>query len=810
MASAALLVLAGIAWFPDATREPERQESSTAVSAQQAVIDRVVRRTVRESQLGVEAPAAEAAPVEVSQAQSAPQAILPERGIDMDRLPESYSRGTYHGPMQRAPRTGAPEAESSRSPEWFDAASAHDAIIEQTARTGRAFTFAVLRVSPGTDVQALDRSLAALGSRIEGSAGAYVRVRVPGERSRLESIAALPGVLGIGSVPPRIKAGEAFVRTMLARRANEPVPVYITLMSSDPAGEWRQALSGFGAVVGAYDGDVRSYTANLPGAALAPVLAADFVLAVEPVPIVVANHDSAVPVMGVDGFRRYDPVAQRFSGLTGSGIAVGVLDTGLNTRHWDIAHGRESICGANFVAEENWDLWLDDNGHGTHVFGTIAGAGRADPLLAGMAPELSHLRFGKVLSAYGFGSGDDIRRGMDYLARPSSCRREGVSSDAVKPLIVNMSLAASRLTFSGRGVGERKLDAVVQTHSQLYVVAQANSGQHGFSNFGTAKNSLAVGAVDDSGVIAGFSSHGPTADGRLAPSVVGTGVSVTSARGGGSLSSHNTWSGTSMASPAVAGVAALLMQARAEFQNRPALARARLMASAIRPDAYLAGPAQLPVDNTAGPGAFQNLYGLGLVSARTSLYSDDNDRGWLIGSASARPDGDSYEYIDIQIPEGAGRLDVVLTWDEQPADTFTRSVLNNLDLWVDRGADCDAHACGEHASRSPLDNVEWLLIENPAPGAYRIKAVPVEVYGESSTAAVAWVIHRGSGPPRLELTLEDSSADAESEYLTVDVTIESDRYVASGTTIHLNCRPRPLRQCVRRAVHVVVARTRPT
>ena len=396
----------------------------------------------------------------------------------------------------------------------------------------------------------------------------------------------------------------------------------------------------------------------------------------------------------------------------------------------------------------------------------------------------------------GPGSGDDIRRGMDYLSRPTGCSWQGTLSEAVKPLIVNMSLSASHLSFSGRGVGERKLDSVVQAHSQLYVVAQANSGLHGFSNYGTAKNSLAVGAVDDAGIIAWFSSHGPTADGRLAPGVVGTGVNLTSARGGASLSGHRTLSGTSMSSPSVSGVAALLMEARPEFQNRPALTRARLMASAIRPNAFLESRAQLPEDNTDGPGGFNNLYGLGLVSARTSLFSNDNAGGWLIGSASAQPDNDTYEYIDIEVPEGAGRVDIVLTWDEQPADTLTRSVLNNLDLWADRGADCDADACGELASRSEVDNVEWLLIEDPAPGIYRLKVVPVEVYGESSTAAIAWKIVLGEARPQLDLHVEETSpANADSEYVTLDVTIESSHFVASGTTIHLTCRAAGHSQC---------------
>ena len=759
-------------------------------SPEQAALERMLERTLSESRIGDEVPTAIPAPSGDSPppAVSPPQASPSQREVSTDSLPEGYSLGTYRGTMQRAPRTGVRVAEPAPNPDWLESASTHDAILDQAARAGRTYTFAVLRVAPGTDLQALDRSLLALDSRIEGSTGEYVRVRVPSDRGQLESIAGLAGVLGMGTVPPGIKADEAFVQEMLSRPAGEQVPVYITLMASDPAGEWRQALTELGVVVGTYDTDLRSYTANMPAAALAPVLAGDFVLSVEPIPTVTVNHASAVPVMGVDGVRHYDSVTGRFSGLTGSGVSVGVLDTGLNTSHLDIAYGRSSICGTNFVGGEDWDLWLDRNGHGTHVFGTIAGAGRTKPVLAGMAPAVSHLRIAKVLSTGGSGIEDDIRRAMDYLSRPTSCLWQGRSTVAARPLIVNMSLAAVSLAYSGRGVGERKLDSVVHGHSQLYVVAQANSANQGFSNYGTAKNSLAVGAVYDSGIIADFSSHGPTADGRLAPNVVGTGVDVTSLRGGAVQSGHRTLSGTSMAAPSVAGVAALLMEARPEFRNRPALARARLMASAIRPHTYFESRKQLPGDNTDGPGAFNHQYGLGLVSARTSLFSRDDPEGWLIGSATSQPENDSYEYIDIDVPEGAGRLDVVLTWDEQPADTLTRSVLNNLDLWADQGADCVKEACGEHASRSDVDNIEWLSIDDPVPGTYRVKVVPVEVYGEPSTAAVAWNILRGKPTPELEMALEVAAANTGSEYITVDITVDASRYLASGTTVQLGCR----------------------
>lgn len=788
LASIAALVAAGILWRSlDPLPEPGAQ-----VASERAALDRTVRRTFEESRTGVEVPPVEAPPIgsvaEDSRRPVQPPPMPAESDVGMSGLPEGYSLGEYRGRMQRAPRTVGGGPAPSPNPEWLDSASAAGALLDRAARSGRDFTFAVLRVSQGTDLSALNDRLGPLGARIVGNSGEYARVRVPADARGIEAIAAVAGVVGIGAVPPGLKAEEAFVQDMLSRSAAEPVPVFVTLMAPDPAGEWRRPLAELGVAAGAYDADLRSYTANMPAAALANVLAADFVLSVEPVPEVTVNHDSSVPAMGADGFREFDPATQEFSGITGSGIAVVVLDTGLNTSHMDIAHGRASICGANFVADEDWDLWVDLGDHGTHVFGTIAGAGRTDPVLAGVAPGLSHLRFGKILSAHGFGSGDDIRRGMDYLSRPSGCAWQGAMSAAVKPLIVNMSLSATSLAFSGRGVGERKLDSVVHAHSQLYVVAQSNAGVHGFSNYGTAKNSLAVGAVDDAGLLAGFSSHGPTFDGRLAPGVVGTGVGLTSARGGASVSGHNEFSGTSMAAPSVAGVAALLMEARPEFRNRPALTRARLMASAIRPHAHLESRAQLPGDNTDGPGAFNNLYGLGLVSARMSLFSRDGPEGWLIGSATSRPEGEGYEYIDIEVPEHAAQLDIVLTWDEQPADTLTRSVLNNLDLWADHGADCAGDACGEHSSRSEVDNVEWLLIEDPAPGTYRIKVVPVEIYGESSTAAVAWKVLIGEPVPQLGVEIEDSSAGADSEYITLDVTVDASDYVASGTTLHLSCR----------------------
>ena len=350
-----------------------------------------------------------------------------------------------------------------------------------------------------------------------------------------------------------------------------------------------------------------------------------------------------------------------------------------------------------------------------------------------------------------------------------------------------MSLSGSSRRFEGRGFSERKLDSIVWGHRQLYVVAQSNESIDGFSDFGAAKSSLAVGATLDSGDIAPFSSHGPTADGRLAPQVVAAGVRVNSARGGASRGEYRAISGTSMSSPAVAGVAALLMDAAPEHQEHPALARARLMAGAIRPDAWLDAPDAFPSTNTGGPGPMQAQYGLGKVSARTSALSRDGSGGWTGGGAISELREGEYAHQDIEVPAGTSRLDLVMTWDEPPADAIASTVLNDLDLWLDRDGDCEEAECGEQSSASRVDNVEWIILRNPEPGTYRAKVVARRVYTAPPRAALAWTVIRGKSTPKL-MVATDRTLLAGNEEQELTVTVTADEYVAAGTRLHLDCR----------------------
>ncbi len=710
------------------------------------------------------------------------------------QAPEGYSFATTDGEMAKGRMKTAEQGSQhlvQPGREWLHDPNATADIAAAAAAAGRDWSFGWLEHHPDVRLAEIKPSLAAQGVEVLGAAGNLIRAKLPADPARLAAIMAAPGVHGIGTVPKEVKVPESFAAEALQAGLSDQAPVFITLMTDDPDGRWRRQLESLGVVVAGFDASIRVYTAVLAYGALDAVTNADFVLGVEPIGIVEATHNSAVPAMGADALRTYDGSPGLFSGIGGASVPIAVMDTGLNINHLDISNHRSSICGVNFVSSqpsaEELDLWTDEHGHGTHVTGTIVGNGFVESSRAGMAPAVSHIRFAKVLSRYGGGNIDGIGRGMDFLAQASSCPEAGWSDAAVKPLIVNMSLASTARVFEGRDVGSRKLDATVWSHRQLYVVANSNSSISGFSNYGAAKNSLSVGAAWDSGELASFSSHGPTADGRLLPQVVGTGVSLTSARGGGSISRYRTLSGTSMASPAVAGVAALLMDAVPSYRERPEMVRARLMASAIKPDAWLEDPVAFPVNNSDGPGSIQALYGMGKASARTSALNRNRRDGWRNGASITHLTDGEYAYRNINVPEGASRLDLVMTWDEAPTDAIAGPVLNDLDLWLDFDADCGAIACGEHSSTSRTDNVEWIVVHHPQPGVYRVKVAANRVYAKPPRAALAWTVIRGASTPSLRIEADQEAIQGgNGSELTLNIT--ADAYVAAGTRLHFDCR----------------------
>jgi subtilisin family serine protease len=222
-------------------------------------------------------------------------------------------------------------------------------------------------------------------------------------------------------------------------------------------------------------------------------------------------------------------------GQGGAGIKVAVIDTGIDCGHEDLAGG--CVYGANFVT--SGAVPFDDYGHGTHVAGII---GARDNGLGtiGVAPEAT-LYAVKVLNSSGSGSFSAVALGIDWAVR------NGMH-------VINMSLG-------GTTASQALADAVAAAEAAgvLVVSAAGNSGCCNKVGY-PAKyaGSMAVAAVDSQDVLASFSSTGPEVD------VSAPGVSVRSSVPTGTCkycdpSGYKLLSGTSMATPHVAGVGALLM-----------------------------------------------------------------------------------------------------------------------------------------------------------------------------------------------------------------------------------------------------------
>ena len=224
--------------------------------------------------------------------------------------------------------------------------------------------------------------------------------------------------------------------------------------------------------------------------------------------------------------------------INGTGVNVSIIDTGINYSHPDLASNY--IGGYDFVNNDTDPM--DDDGHGTHVAGTVAGTG-VDGTKTGVAPG-SKLFGVKVLNAYGNGSYSDVIDGVQW----------SIDNGAD---IVSLSLGGPHNSSMTTMVNNAIAAGV------LPVIAAGNSG----SNASTIEcpgdefYATTVGSTDSSDTIAPSSSRGPVTlmgDTYIKPDVTAPGVNIMSTS---YLGGYATESGTSMATPHVSGAAALILQA---------------------------------------------------------------------------------------------------------------------------------------------------------------------------------------------------------------------------------------------------------
>ena len=241
--------------------------------------------------------------------------------------------------------------------------------------------------------------------------------------------------------------------------------------------------------------------------------------------------------------------------VTGSGIVVAVVDTGVDYTHPDLGGG----FGPAYKVIGGYDFFnndadpRDDHGHGTHVAGIIAASGGS----SGVAPEARILAY-KVLGSDGSGSTSSVIAGIEAAMDPNS---DGNTVDHADVISMSLGGSGEKDDPMCRAVA-RAVDAGI-----VVVVAAGNSGP----TFGTVASpglepkAITVGAIDSNGELASFSSRGTAPDVLIKPDISAPGVNVVSTvpTSGTRLSSSTGYmalSGTSMATPHVSGVTALLVQ----------------------------------------------------------------------------------------------------------------------------------------------------------------------------------------------------------------------------------------------------------
>jgi len=389
-------------------------------------------------------------------------------------------------------------------------------------------------------------------------------------------------------------------------------------------------------------------------------------------------------------------------GLTGKGIAIGEWDGGDVGKHEDY-NTRLTLVKKAGVSD-----------HATHVCGTMAGAGNIDPTAKGMAPQ------SKI---YSWDFNDNITAEMDtnYLKFGYTLTQ---NSYAYSPGDDPCSL---RGNYDQTSV---EMDAMVEKYPNLlHVFAAGNSrGDNckasGFntisSGFQSAKNVMSVAAITNFDEEAGFSSCGPTRDGRLKPEVSAVGVNVYSTLPNNSYGGG--WSGTSMACPGASGTTALIYE---YFQRK----------KFVLPEAHLAKSLMANSADDIGNTGPDFRHGFGRINAKRAIQIIDSS--WFLQDSLKHNKTIS---DTINIPKGLFRLKVMLCWNDKAGAAGAKpSLINDLDITITDSAGTkykpwvlDTLKPNNIAlrGRDSLNNLEQITIDFPKSGR-----MIVTVFGKRITSS---------------------------------------------------------------------------
>ncbi len=307
-------------------------------------------------------------------------------------------------------------------------------------------------------------------------------------------------------------------------------------------------------------------------------------------------------------------------GYEGEGITVAIIDTGVSP-HYDLTRPSNRIIGfKDFI--NNRQAPYDDNGHGTHVAGIIAGNGYSSKgKYVGIAPKANILAI-KALDENGGGSSSKIVEAISYIID---------TKDKYNTKIINLSIGTPANNICEKDPLCRAVEKAVQA-GLIVIVAAGNSGPERGTILspGTSRNAITVGAVDDKrtidpsdDTIAPFSSRGPTMEGLKKPDILAPGVNINSLSNN-KLDGYSALSGTSMATPLVSGAVALILNKYGDI--RPNKVKNMLLESSI----YMEEP--------------NEMKGIGLLNLKL-LFEERFAKASNLSKKTNNFDGDMFESI---------------------------------------------------------------------------------------------------------------------------------------------------------------------
>jgi len=359
-------------------------------------------------------------------------------------------------------------------------------------------------------------------------------------------------------------------------------------------------------------------------------------------------------------------------------VVVAVIDTGIDAAHVDLDGGKV-LAFKDFV--NNRTAAYDDEGHGSHVAGIIAGSGDGNTSYQGVAPGAALVGI-KVLDANGSGTMSNVDAGINWAI---------ANKDVYGIKILNLSLGTS-----GSSNGQDSTSIAINNAAAaglVPIIAAGNAGprKSTIGSPGAAADAITVGAFADVGEkgfnVTSFSSRGPTADGRIKPDIMAPGsniMSVNANTGNGYIS----LSGTSMATPYTAGVAALMLDANY------ALSSAQIK-NIFATTAQDFGPAGQDIDY--GHGRLQAYEAIKAAGSLTGTGPAVPNRTYFTGSLAAKG---ATQTFTINVTSTAFPVSTTLIMPN-----WTGSSTPDFDLTVYRP---DGTSAGSSAGTSRQETVSFL------------------------------------------------------------------------------------------------------